>query len=170
MTTLGPGTATLRVLTRREGLAARAGHDLVLEVGRWEATLDLGPEASVHLTADGGSLEVVEGHGGAVPLSDRDRRDIVKNVDAKVLRGAPIVFRSTSVSDAGDGRLLVDGELELVGTTGPARFELRVGEDGSVHAEATVTQSRWGIKPYSGLMGALKVADDVRLVVDGRLP
>ncbi len=170
MTTLGPGTATLRVLTRREGLAARAGHDLVLEVGSWTATLSPGEPGSLELTADGGSLSVVEGHGGAVPLTDRDRRDIAGRIDKHVLHGEPIRFRSASVRDAGGGRSAVHGELELVGTTAPADFELEIGDDGTIHAEATVTQSRWGIKPYSGLMGALKVADDVRIVLDGRLP
>jgi hypothetical protein len=32
-----------------------------------------------------------------------------------------------------------------------------------------VTQTAWGIKPYRGLMGALKVRDDVEVVVDARL-
>src|SRR3954447_17288553 len=101
--TLGPETATLRVHTQREGLAAKAGHDLVLEVRRWEATLRLGDAPSVELTADAGSLEVVAGSGAAKPLGDRDRRDIRRNIDAKVLGDAPIVFRSTTVVDGGDG-------------------------------------------------------------------
>ncbi len=170
MTTLGPGTATLRVLTRREGLAARAGHDLVLEVGSWTATLSPGEPGSLELTADGGSLSVVEGHGGAVPLTDRDRRDIAGRIDKHVLHGEPIRFRSRWVRDAGDGRWSVDGVLELVGRTAPVAFDVVLADDGTVRAEATITQSRWGIKPYSGLMGALKVADDVRLVLEGRVP
>jgi hypothetical protein len=32
-----------------------------------------------------------------------------------------------------------------------------------------VTQTRWGMKPYSALFGALKVLDDVEVVLDGRL-
>jgi hypothetical protein len=167
--TLGPSTATLRLHTRRQGLAAMAGHDLVIEVGQWEATLTLGEAPGLDLTADPTSLQIVEGRGGAKPLSDRDRREIRKNIEGKVLGRSPIAFRSTEVSGGGDGRLSVRGDLSLAGATAPVSFEVDVSEDGRVQAEATVTQTRWGIKPYTGLMGALKVADDVRIEVDGRL-
>jgi hypothetical protein len=36
----GPDNASLRVHTFREGMAARVGHDLILEVTRWEATVE----------------------------------------------------------------------------------------------------------------------------------
>ena len=32
-----------------------------------------------------------------------------------------------------------------------------------------VTQSVWGMKPYSALFGALKVADEVEVVLEGHL-
>ena len=41
---------------------------------------------------------------------------------------------------------------------------------GRVSATIPVTQSEWGIKPYRGLMGALKVRDDVEIVLDVALP
>ena len=31
-------------------------------------------------------------------------------------------------------------------------------------------QSDWGIKPYSGLFGTLKVSDEVEVVAEGSLP
>ncbi len=70
------------------------------------------------------------------------------------------------VGEAADGAEAV----ELAGRTAPAAFDVVVGDDGAVDAEVAIRQSRWGIKPYSGLLGALKVADDVRLVLEGRLP
>ena len=33
---------------------------------------------------------------------------------------------------------------------------------------AVVTQSDWGMKPYSALFGTLKVADEVEVAVDTR--
>jgi hypothetical protein len=39
-----------------------------------------------------------------------------------------------------------------------------------VNGSAVIRQSEWGIKPYSTLFGALKVADDVRVEFEGRLP
>ena len=38
---LGPENASLQVNTYREGVGAKVGHDLVIAVTRWEATIDL---------------------------------------------------------------------------------------------------------------------------------
>lgn len=166
---LGPDTATLRVRTQRQGLAAKAGHDLVIEVGAWEATLTLGSSPALALDADATSLQVREGLRGIKPLTDKDRAEIRKNIDSKVLGGRPISFRSTSVAEVGDGTLRVSGDLTMAGSTQPASFAVRVGDDGAVSGGTTVVQTRWGIKPYTGLMGALKVADEVHVEVEGRL-
>jgi polyisoprenoid-binding protein YceI len=62
--------------------------------------------------------------------------------------------------------LSVRGELSLNGKQAPVTFDLSVGEGGRVHGSATVTQSAFGMKPYSALFGALKVADDVEVAID----
>jgi polyisoprenoid-binding protein YceI len=156
---------SLLVKTYREGVAAKAGHDLVLEVTRWDATLD---GEAVELTADARSLEVREGVRGVKPLTDRDRDEIRKNIDEKVLRGQPIAFRGRAVESA--GRLAVEGELTMAGSTRALTAEL-AAEDGRVAGTITLRQSDWGIKPYRGLMGALKVRDDVEVVVEAyRIP
>jgi polyisoprenoid-binding protein YceI len=164
----GPWNGSLVVKTYREGLAAKAGHDLVIEVTRWEATLDAAAR-TLELTADPRSLEVREGRGGVKPLTDGDREEIRTNIDEKVLAGQPIRFRSSAVRmpDA-PGRLSVDGDLEMAGRTRPVSAQLELREDGRVAGTITLTQSEWGIKPYRGLMGALKVRDEVEIVVDAR--
>jgi len=170
--TLRRDDGTLQVRTFREGVAQKIGHDLVLDVGQWEATVEVGEDgvpSALGLEADGCSLEVREGVHGAKPLSDKDRNDIRKSIDEKVLREQPVVFRSSSV-ERGEGRLLVHGELTLAGTTRPAEFELDLAADGRVSGTLPVTQSEWGIKPYRAFMGALKVRDDIEVVVDARLP
>ena len=169
---IGPGDGTLRVRTYREGVAQKAGHDLVLEVGRWEATVrvreDGAPEA-VELTADPRSLQVREALHGVKPLTGKDRADIGRTIDEKLLRGRRIAFRSSAVEYA-DGRLVVQGELDLAGARRQARFELDATPDGRVAGTLPLTQTEWGIKPYRGLMGALKVRDTVEVVVDVALP
>jgi len=170
--TLGRDDGTLQVRTYREGVAQKIGHDLILDVGQWEATVEVGEDGAptaLGLEADGRSLEVREGLHGAKPLSDKDRREIGKSIDEKVLREQPIVFRSSSV-ERGEARLRVHGELTLAGTTRPAEFELELAEDGRLSGTLPVTQSEWGIKPYRAFMGALKVRDDVEVVVDARIP
>ena len=144
---LGPENASLQVRTYREGMAAKVGHDLVIEVTRWDASADL-TESTVELKVDARSLEVREGLRGLKPLTDEDRDEIRRNIDDKVLHGAPIAFRSTAVRLAeADGRLVVDGELAMAGNTRPITAQLDVGTDGRVTGTVPLTQSEWGIKP-----------------------
>jgi polyisoprenoid-binding protein YceI len=169
---LGPGDGTLSVRTGRTGAAAKAGHDLLIDVTAWEATLTVGDDpaaTSIELEADATSLRVREGKGGMQSLGDDDKANIQQTIDDDVLKRRAIAFRSTSVT-GGDGGLSVQGELTLAGTTRPLAFDLDVGEDGRLSAVAVVKQSDWGMKPYSALFGALKVADDVRVEIDAGLP
>jgi polyisoprenoid-binding protein YceI len=169
----GPENATLSVHTRRGGAAAKAGHDLVIEVTSWHAVVEVGEDTqatSVELTADATSLRVRKGTGGMQALGDDDKASIQQTLDDEVLRRRDIVFRSTRVhSPAEPGRISVEGDLTLVGETRPIAFELGVGADGALSATAVVTQSRWGMKPYSALFGALKVLDDVEVVLDAHV-
>jgi polyisoprenoid-binding protein YceI len=171
---LGPDTASLVVKTYREGLAAKAGHDLIIDVRQWGATLEVGEDlsqSSLQLHADARSLYPREGLRGVKPLTDKDRDEVRKNIDEKVLGGEPISFRSSAVEAAdGGGLLSVRGELTIRGQSRPAGFELSVGADGHVTGTARLVQSEWGIKPYRGLMGALKVRDSLEVVFDGVLP
>ncbi|MDQ6835645.1 MAG: YceI family protein, partial [Actinomycetota bacterium] len=84
-------------------------------------------------------------------------------------KGTPIAFRSRSVQAGGDGRLSVQGDLELAGGVNPVAFELRIDDDGHLVGSATVQQTAWGMKPYTALFGTLKVADEVEVLIDARL-
>ena len=91
--------------TARKGAAAKAGHDLVIEVTSWSATLRLGndpAQSALELDADPASLKVREGTGGVMELGDDDRREIEQNIDDEVLGRQPIEFRSASVEGAGE--------------------------------------------------------------------
>jgi polyisoprenoid-binding protein YceI len=170
----GPHNASLQVRTYREGVAAKAGHDLIIEVTRWDATVEVGGEPAgwtIELNADPRSLEVREGLRGVKPLTDRDRGEIRKNIDAKVLGGHPIRFRSRAVQLGEDRRkLAVEGELSMAGSVGPLAAELTLEDGGAISGTIPLKQSDWGIKPYRGLMGALKVRDEVEVAVGAKLP
>jgi polyisoprenoid-binding protein YceI len=168
---LGPENAKLQIHTGRTGGAAKAGHDLTILVTAWSATVDAGGEAGeakLALSVDSRSLQVLEGHGGLKALDDGDKDNIRQTIDDDVLKGTPIEFRSTDVA-SGDGPLAVQGDLELAGQTHPVTFELALQPAGRVSATATIRQTDWGIKPYSALFGALKVADEVRVEIAGAL-
>jgi polyisoprenoid-binding protein YceI len=170
--TFGPANATLAVKTGRTGAAAKAGHNLVIHVTAWEGTLELGPDpaqANLTLDADGTSLRVQEGTGGMQSLGEDDKASIQKSIDDDVLRRKDVRFRANEVQAADGSRIVVRGELELVGRVKPISFEL-TADDGRLTGSATVKQSEWGIKPYSTLFGALKVVDEVEVVIDAVLP
>jgi hypothetical protein len=150
-----------------------AGHDLVIEVTAWSATLEVGDDSnpsSLGLNADAGSLRVREGTGGVHALGDDDRAEIERTIDDQVLLGQPIEFRSRAIEAAEDGRLRVAGDLKLAGREHPLEFELEVEPDGRIAGTAVVKQTDWGVKPYSALFGALKVKDEAEVEASGRAP
>jgi hypothetical protein len=162
--TIGPSNGSLRVKTGKEGAAAKMGHDLVLGVNSWEATVEGGDSPSIKLTADPGSVEVIEGSGGAKPLSDKDKGDIKKSIMGKVLGSSQITFTSSSVED---GR--AQGDLSIAGKSSSISVPLQVG-GGKISGSTTLSQSDFGIKQFSAMMGALKVKNQVTVEFEGQVP
>jgi polyisoprenoid-binding protein YceI len=174
------GRITLR--TFRDGLAAQAGHDLTIEIARWSADLVVSPDlapASLKVTVDMGSLVVRDGSGGLKPLTDRDKREIAVTA-RKVLKAdrfPQAEFNATAfkprpdTSDGApgtDGAGTVAGTLSLAGQTNPVELSVQPVGPGRYQATTTIRQTDFGIKPYSGFLGALKVRDtvDVEVQVD----
>jgi hypothetical protein len=176
---LGPGDGQVLVRTGREGLAARAGHDLTIEITRWSARATLPDAASggvaAALTAelDLSSLAVRQGTGGAKPLTDRDRRDI-QNTARKILgQAATASFASSLVipSSSAPGAPVsgaIEGTLTLRGASRPLRLQVTSPGPGHFRGSVTVRQTDFGITPYSGFLGALKLRDEVTVEFDIR--
>ena len=168
---LGPDSGRVVIKTGRAGLAARAGHDLTLELTRWSATVTVPADgvAGAEVTAelDLGSLSVLEGTGGAKPLSDKDRRDIL-NTASKILKGGTARFTSTRIIPAASGGA-IEGTLTLNGATRPARLQLVSRGPAQYQGTATVRQTDYGVTPYTGFFGALKLKDEVTVEVDADL-
>ena len=179
---IGPSSGHLRLRTYRQGLAAKAGHDLVLEAAEWhgrvhvlseadgsasvaaemEVEFEAEIEVSIEVEVDLRRLEVREGTGGVKPLTERDRADIRKAMRQPLgIDAQPIAtFRSSSVRVEGD-RATVEGELSIAGQSHPVELHVRREADGTISAAAQIVQSAWGIKPYTGFFGALKLRDAV---------
>jgi hypothetical protein len=161
----GPENARLTVRTKRTGAAAKAGHDLLIEVTSWSGTLDPAADPAIMLTADARSLRVLEGTGGIQALDDDDKAGISQTIDEEVLQGTAIEFRSTAFEPGADGGpARVEGELELAGQRHPVAFELAHGD--GITAAVRLKQTDWGMKPYTALFGTLKVADEVEVAID----
>jgi polyisoprenoid-binding protein YceI len=173
---LGPGDGRIVLKTGRLGLAARAGHDLTLEVTKWSATVDV-PDADaggvtaakVSADLDLSSLEVRAGTGGAKPLTDRDRADIRKTMGG-ILGGGTASFTSSRIVRSGASGGAIEGTLTLAGKTVPVRLQVSEPGPGRYRATGTVVQTAHGIKPYVGFFGALKLRDEVGIEIELTLP
>lgn len=124
---------------------------------------------SAELTADATSLRVVEGSGGLQALGDDDKANIEQTIEDEILKRGQISFHSTTAHPRSGGGVSLEGELTILGKTAPISFELTIGDDGGLNASAVVTQTSWDIEPYSALFGALKVKDEVEVVLEGHL-
>ena len=60
--------------------------------------------------------------------------------------------------------------VDAGGVTRPATFELRHSPDGRLTGTLPVTQTDFGITPFSGLGGVLRLRDVVDVVIDVAVP
>ncbi|WP_346075947.1 YceI family protein [Gordonia cholesterolivorans] len=165
---IGPGDGALTLRTGVAGRASRTGHSLTIGFDAWRADIafDGDTPVSVALRVDVDSLQVLSGEGGLTPMTGPER--LVARANAlKSLKSSAfpeIVFRAGGVSASGDGYRL-SGDLTICGVTEPHTVDVAV--DGStVSGQSAVTQTAFGIKPYSLMMGALKVADEVVVTLE----
>ncbi len=174
----GPDSGRLTLRTSRDGLAAQAGHDLTIDATRWSAELVVADDrrpASLQATIDLGALAVREGTGGLKPLTDRDKREISMTA-RKVLsvdRFPEATFAASAFQPAdGDSSAggVISGTFTLAGQTRPLELSVRAVGPETFQASTQVRQTDFGIKPYSGFLGALKVRDTVEIEVEVNLP
>lgn len=157
----------LLIRTGVAGPAAAMGHRLSIAMRRWQATThwDADEPVSAELTVDVGSLEVVRGEGGLTPLSGPEkvlvRSNALRSLNA---RQFPRITFAANAIEKTDGGYRLTGTLTIHGKTRKQTVDVRTDDlDDSwrLSSETTVRQSEFGIKPYSQLLGSLKVADDV---------
>lgn len=122
--------------------------------------------SSVRVTVETGALEVREGTGGLKPLTGADRAEIKKTLQGKALLHTAehpvITFRSTRITGTPES-FEITGDLTIKDRTHPVTVHAKSAGDRALRGWATVTQSAWGIKPYAAFMGALRLADEVRV-------
>lgn len=169
---IGPENGQLLLQTSRTGLGRKAGHDLTIEVTQWfgEVMVNIAESdrSTVSVTALVDSLEVVEGTGGLKPLTDADRTQIKKTMREEILRPAQhpaITFISRQVTGT-PRAFLVDGDLTIMSQTRPVTINVESDGNGRIWGGANIMQTRWGIKPYSAFLGALRLADEIHVNFD----
>lgn len=169
---VGAGAGLLTVRTDVTGKAARTGHRLVIGFDRWRAVVYFRDEApvSVDLTVEVDSLQVHSGQGGLTPMTAPERGVARLNAlkSLKASKFGQINFAADVVTPTDPGYRL-DGQLTICGTTRPHTVDV-TSDGASVQGESVVTQTSFGVKSYSLMMGALKVADDVIVTLKARDP
>jgi len=167
--TLSASDGELLLHTGVTGTAARVGHRLTIAMRSWEATVfwegdGAGAEpVKAELTIDIDSLEVVGSEGGMTPLSGAEKT-LIRNNALKLLRARRFPqarFVSSDIERDGD-IVRMHGAFELFGKVRDHVLEVRI-DDGVISGQSVVRHSDYGIKQYSMLIGAMKVADDVRV-------
>lgn len=166
MPTFNASNAQCQVFTQKEGFLSAIAHDLAIEVQAFtisvngdfvSASIQANSLSVLHATKDGKPIEA---------LSEKDKLEIKGNIAKDVLLAAKypeITFASTVVQrDASD--IWVEGNLGLHGVTRSIRFRVVAAGDTYV-AEIPIHQPDFGIKPYTAMLGALKVKADLTVRV-----
>jgi hypothetical protein len=161
-------TAQCLVFTFKDGLLSKIAHDLEIEVTRFNLEIDDATRA-ISAEFDARSLRVVsavkDGRHDPRALSDADKQKIAGQIVDDVLHANqhPMIrFESTTVTPRDDGGYDIAGNLTLHGVSRPISTRTRL-EDGRQVAELGIHQPDYGIKPYSAMMGTLKVKPEVRV-------
>lgn len=161
-------SADCHVFTYKEGLLSRVAHDLRLIVGKFELAVEVDPWA-VRATFDATSLRVdtpmKDGKENPSALSAADRAKIENTIRKEVLRvkhNPEIRFESHAIEAAQGGKWRIRGTLTLAGRRQPLDFEARP-RDGRLVATISLNQPDFGIKPYSAMLGTLKIKPQVEV-------
>lgn len=169
---LGPDQGTVKVRTGVAGSASRMGHRLVLVVGDWTAQVQMDQDVPVAVSFRAAleSLQVESGTGGVTPLTVVDKQVIRRNA-SKVLQVGEFpdaVFESSSIT-MGEEAVEIAGELTIHGVSQPLEVSLpRQGR--RVQASIPILQTDFEIRPYSAMLGQLKVGDEVMVDLDVTVP
>lgn len=169
MPTYDARSAECLIYTFKDGLLARLAHDLKLCASELSITVD-DAASTVSARVDTRGVQVVsfrrDGRDDPRALGGFERSQIEGNVHRDVLDSARFPearFVSTAVTGSGDG-FTVQGLLTLHGRTAALTIPVRRLGDRYL-ATVTLVQSRFGIKPYSAALGALKVRDEVTVTL-----
>ncbi len=175
---IGPECGRLTVFTARGGAAARLGHDLAIDVSRWSGDLVMPADSAsagtgavdlealaLRVSVDLTSLTVRDGTGGALPLTDQDKREIDATIARLLGPAGTATFESTAAQPHGDG-VRFDATLEIGRVRQAVGLVVTPAGGARFHGESSLRQSAFGIKPYSAMFGALRIRDEVTVRAD----
>ncbi len=165
--TLDASDGELILRTGVSGRVARMGHRLTIAMKRWQATVswDGAQPVAAEFVVEVNSFEVLCGEGGVKGLSGPEQSLVKSNAlkSLSVNRYPQIRFVADTIEQTDVGYRLT-GTLQIHGATRDRVIDLcaeDLGDAWQLSTRAAVRQSDFGVKPYSLLMGSLKVCDEV---------
>jgi polyisoprenoid-binding protein YceI len=159
-------TAEVLVFTFKDGLLSPMAHDLKIRVHRFTVEVE-GDAISATFEADSLKVESVRKDGADAHslMPDAAFTEIEKNIKGDVLnawRHPRIRFKSTALTET-----TVEGTLTLCSVSKPITG--RRADDATHHiATFEIDQRDFGIRPYTAMLGTLKVKPLVTVTV--RIP
>lgn len=162
--------ADCRIFTFKEGILSAVAHDLELRVHELEIELS-DDRRAVTATFDPRSLRVVDaivdGRRSPGTISAKDKAKIESNIVTEVIPVArfPEVRFVSSAIRAVDAGWEIEGTLMLAGRTRPICIPVHRA-DGKAIGEVTLHQPEYGIKPYSAMLGTLRIQPDVKVRIE----
>jgi hypothetical protein len=164
---------SIRIFTFKEGLLSRFGHDLQFTLGRVEIDVADG-RLKGRFWTESLELQGVVKNGRVDPdaLSAGDQKKIVQTATYEVLKVAAFPAAELEANiDAGRDGLEIHGTLTLVGQRRALPRVKAESIGGQVVVALTIEPSRWGIRPYRAMAGALRLKDrvDIEVAVEADL-
>jgi hypothetical protein len=190
---LVPGESLITILAYRAGALAKAGHNHVIASHDLSGTIYVPDEltrTSVQvripvegLTIDEASLRAKEGPDFSADVPSSAKEGTRHNMLSDALLGAAgnpeILLESESLEGAGAGAAGSDGPSKARGNfiahlrvtvrktphsiAVPVHYELRAPDRVVVAGELPIKQTDLGLTPFSAMLGALQVQDEVRV-------
>jgi polyisoprenoid-binding protein YceI len=163
----------------KAGAGARFAHDHVVRARELSGRVQVDPghpeRSQIQITVNARSLVADEPslrkrYGMKKMLKPSERQEVQKNLSSAgqldVARHPTIRFVSTRIIPEGQGRFRVQGKLTLRGVLRPVTLRVKARVDGKTFkgsGRLRIRQSDFGYKPYSAMLGLVKVQDSVTL-------
>jgi hypothetical protein len=164
-------SAICRIFTYKEGILSYLAHDLRINVTSFSISLG-GKDHFLEAYVDTRSLRVdcAMENGVERPglLSSRDRNDIDKNIIKDVLhtdKYPDSILFSSSVKKEGEN-YVVKADLTLSGRKQEISFDVRKEDSKHYAADVRLHLPDFGIKPFSALLGAIKIQPDILVHIE----
>lgn len=170
----------LRLLVYRAGALARLGHNHVISAPELQGSVfrhpDLGRSqfeitiAVAALAIDDPQLRAQEGEGFESVPSDDDIAGTRRNMlSASLLDGTvypEVRVTGSGMQDLGDGTATIEATIAIKGAAVTRTLPLELSEEDdriTVVGEMTLSHTELGLEPFSVMLGALQVAEEMTL-------